>query len=60
MSKLILIADTTGNYWVNPDSIVAVTEDLEGNFGCVIYTVNPEIVIKLRMSIGEVLASLNR
>lgn len=60
MSKLILIADATGNYWVNPDNIVTITEDIEGKFGCVIYTASPDVVIRLRMSIGEALALLNR
>ena len=59
MSKLILIADATGNYWVNPDNIVTITEDIEGKFGCVIYTASPDVVIRLRMSIGEALALLN-
>lgn len=59
MSKLVLIADATGNYWINPDNIVAITEDIEGKFGCVIYTASPEVVIRLRMSVREVLALLN-
>lgn len=60
MSKMILIADATGNYWVNPDNIVTITEDIEGKFGCVIYTASPDVVIRLRMSVSEVLDLLNR
>lgn len=60
MNKLILIADATGNYWINPDNVVTVTEDIEGKFGCVIYTSSPEVIIRLRMSVGEVLNLLNR
>lgn len=60
MSKMILIADATGNYWVNPDNIVTITEDIEGKFGSVIYTASPDVVIRLRMSVGDVLDLLNR
>lgn len=60
MSKMILIADATGNYWVNPDNIVTITEDIEGKFGCVIYTASPDVIIRLRMSVSEVLDLLNR
>lgn len=60
MSKMILIADATGNYWINPDTIVTITEDIEGKFGCVIYTASPEVIIRLRMSVREVLSLLNR
>lgn len=60
MSKLILISDATGNYWVNPDNVVAVTEDIEGNFGSIVYTASPDVVIRLRMSVSEILDKLNR
>ncbi len=59
MSKLILIADATGNYWINPDNVVTVTEDIEGKFECVVYTTSPDVTIRLRMSVGEVLRLLN-
>ena len=59
MSKLILIADATGRYWVNPDKVAAVTEDVEGLFGSILYTSNPDVVFRLRMSVEEVIRLLN-
>lgn len=60
MSKLVLIADSTGNYWINPDNIIAVTEDIEGVFGCIVHTVNPDSPIRLRMSVGEFLRKIKQ
>lgn len=55
MSKLVLITDATGNYWINPDNIVSVVEDMKGVYGCIVYTANPNVYLELRMSVGEFL-----
>lgn len=60
MSKLILITDATGNYWINPDNVVTVTEDIEGKFGCVVYTTNPDVTISLRMSVADFLRKIKQ
>lgn len=60
MSKLVMISDATGNYCINPDNVAAVTEDPEGVFGSIIYTIHPDAVIQLRMPVGEVMKRLTR
>ena len=44
-----MISDATGNYCINPDNVAAVTEDPEGVFGSIIYTIHPDAVIQLRI-----------
>lgn len=55
-----MISDATGNYCINPDNVAAVTEDPEGVFGSIIYTIHPDAVIQLRMPVGEVMKRLTR
>ncbi len=59
MDKFVTIKDPTGTFTINKDNVVAITEDLEGKFGCLIYTKNPEIYFQLRTPYSEVIKLFN-
>lgn len=50
MNKFVEIKDPTETFLINVANVVAITPDVSGEFGCLIYTSNPEISFHLKDS----------
>ena len=55
MNKFIKIEDPMGNYLLNADKVVAVMEDVEGKYGCLIIVEGISELITLRTPYEQII-----
>ena len=56
MSKFVRINDPMGGFTLNSDKVIAISEDVEGKFGCLINVEGITDPIRLRTSYDKIAA----